>query len=265
MLRGGARAARAHARRLRDGADAAGLRARACAAARERVRAREQLRAALEAFERLGAQPWADQAAGRAGGDGRDRAAARREHARRAHAAGAADRAAARRRPDDARGGRGALPQPEDRRVPPAQRLPQARHPLARGARGELRRVRPRAPSTNSSCSSSPTSSSTRITLAGGRTTTKPAPCTRARSLACRISRIPVESMNVTSLRSSTSCVAAAQLEAEQLLESVVGSGEVEISRQRQDDLRAETVCGDTPSPSPMRPALDDEHARICA
>ena len=33
-----------------------------------------------------------------------------------------------------------ALPQPEDDRVPPAQRLPQARHPLARGARGRGRR-----------------------------------------------------------------------------------------------------------------------------
>ena len=40
--------------------------------------------------------------------------------ARRADAAGAADRAAAGRRAHDARGGRGAVPQPEDRRVPPA-------------------------------------------------------------------------------------------------------------------------------------------------
>jgi DNA-binding CsgD family transcriptional regulator len=31
--------------------------------ARKRIRAREQLRAALEIFEQLGAQPWADQAA----------------------------------------------------------------------------------------------------------------------------------------------------------------------------------------------------------
>ena len=61
----------------------------------------------------------------------RRRAGATAGTRRPAHAAGAADRAAARRREDDP-GGRGrAVPQPEDHRVPPAQRLPQARHPLA--------------------------------------------------------------------------------------------------------------------------------------
>ena len=39
---------------------------------------------------------------------------------------------------DDARGGGRAVPQPEDDRVPPAPRLPEARHPLARGARAAL-------------------------------------------------------------------------------------------------------------------------------
>ena len=57
--------------------------------ARRRVDAREQLRAALETFERLGAGPWADQAERRARGDGRDGTPSRRQHARRPHAAGA--------------------------------------------------------------------------------------------------------------------------------------------------------------------------------
>jgi len=56
--------------------------------------------------------------------------AARCEHARRAHPAGAADRAAAGRGQDDAGGRGGGVPQPEDRRVPPLPRLPEAGHPL---------------------------------------------------------------------------------------------------------------------------------------
>ena len=63
----------------------------------------------------LGAAPWADAGRGRARRDRRDGAPPRPEHARRADAAGAADRAAPRRGPHDARGRRGALPQPEDR------------------------------------------------------------------------------------------------------------------------------------------------------
>ena len=72
----------------------------------------------------------------RARGDGRDRAQARRVDARPADAAGAPDRAVAGRWPHDARGGGGDVPQPEDDRVPPAQRVPEAGRPLARGAFG---------------------------------------------------------------------------------------------------------------------------------
>ena len=97
---------------------------------------------ALARFDRLGAAPWAERARTRARSHRRDRAPARREHAGRAHAAGAADRAPARRRAHDARGRRRALPQPQDDRVPPAPRLPQARHPLTRGARAGARDVR---------------------------------------------------------------------------------------------------------------------------
>ena len=76
--------------------------------ARQRVRAREQLRAAVELFERLGAEPWADQARAELAATGETARRRDVEHARRPHAAGAADRAAAGRRQDDARGGRGA-------------------------------------------------------------------------------------------------------------------------------------------------------------
>ena len=52
-----------------------------------------------------------------------------------AHPAGAAGRARRRRRGHERRGGRPAVPVPEDDRVPPVERLPQARHPLPRRAR----------------------------------------------------------------------------------------------------------------------------------
>ena len=114
--------------------------ARACggpaSAARPRAAARgaRDVRAARRAaVGRAGAR--------RARGDRRDRAPARRQHARPAHAAGAADRPPARRGPDDARGRRGAVPQPEDDRVPPAPRLRQARHPLPRGAGRGVRAI----------------------------------------------------------------------------------------------------------------------------
>ena len=102
--------------------------------ARHRVRAREQLRAALDDVRAPRRRAVGRAGAGRAGRDRRDRAPAGPEHARRADAAGAADRAAAGRR-EDHPGGRGrAVPQPEDDRVPPAQRLPQARHRVAKRA-----------------------------------------------------------------------------------------------------------------------------------
>ena len=73
----------------------------------------------------------------RARGDRRDDAQARPEHARPAHAARAADRARSRLGADHARGSGQALSQPQDGRVPPAQRLSQARHRLAdRACRG---------------------------------------------------------------------------------------------------------------------------------
>ena len=83
----------------------------------------------------------------RAQGDRRDRPAARRVIAGPADAAGAADRADAGRGGDDAGGRGGAVPQPEDGRVPPAPRLPQARRELPRRAGGGApgRRGRPGA------------------------------------------------------------------------------------------------------------------------
>src|SRR5439155_21924328 len=76
----------------------------------------------------------------RARGDKRDRPPPRPEYPRRADSAGAADRAAARGGEDDARSRGGALPQPEDDRVPPAPCLPEAGHRFPRrvGAGGWL-------------------------------------------------------------------------------------------------------------------------------
>ena len=70
----------------------------------------------------------------RAGRHRGDAAAAGREPARRPHAAGAADRAAAGRGQDDQGGRRRPVPEPQDRRVPPAPRLPAAWPALPRGA-----------------------------------------------------------------------------------------------------------------------------------
>jgi hypothetical protein len=54
---------------------------------------------------------------------------------RSAHPSGAADCDAARRGEDDQRGRRGGVPQPQDDRVPPPPRLPEARYQLPRAAR----------------------------------------------------------------------------------------------------------------------------------
>ena len=136
----GAPAARADAGRLRDGAHAAGLRGAAAPRADARARTRAAA-AAVELFERLGAQPWADQA--------RVELAATGETARRRDSSTLDDLTPQELQiaqllaggQDDARGGRGGLPEPEDRRVPPPQRLPQAGDPLARGACRRLRRA----------------------------------------------------------------------------------------------------------------------------
>jgi tetratricopeptide (TPR) repeat protein len=101
---------------------------------RRRLDARVQLREAFEGFERLGAATVGRTGAARAEGHRRDGAQARREPAGRAHAAGAAGRAPRPRRGDEQGGGRTALREPEDRGVPPAQGVRQARHRLAHRA-----------------------------------------------------------------------------------------------------------------------------------
>ena len=113
--------------------------------ARRRVEAREHLRAALDGFEALGAAAWAESA--RAGLRASGETARRRdfEHAGRAHGPGAPDRPLRRRRAEQPRRRRPAVPQPAHDRLPPAQRLPQARHQLADRARAA--RPRARAPS----------------------------------------------------------------------------------------------------------------------
>ncbi len=133
-VRRGARPACAHPRRLRGGAHAPGV----WRAPAPRGAARPQPRRAARGARGVRAPRLA--AVGRAGpgrarGDGRDGAPPRPEHPRRPHSTGVSDRTSARERPDDARGRRGRVPEPEDDRVPPAQHLPQARHPHARGAR----------------------------------------------------------------------------------------------------------------------------------
>ena len=103
---------------------------------KRRVDARPHLRTALAAFERLGAVPWADQAAAELRATGET--AQRRSTTGLDHLtpqelqvarmlAQRADHAGDRRRP---------VPQPEDDRVPPAQRVPEARDPVPGGAGG---------------------------------------------------------------------------------------------------------------------------------
>ena len=98
---------------------------------RRRVVARGELRRALETFDALGAAPWAERTGLELHATGERARRRDAEHAGPAHPARAAGGARARRRAHDAGGGREALPQPQDRRVPPAQRLPQARDRLA--------------------------------------------------------------------------------------------------------------------------------------
>ena len=102
---------------------------------RQRVRAREQLRAAIDIFDHLGAWPVVGAGAGGARCHRRDRAAARSDHPQRADPTGTADCPAARRRPDHTGNRRGAVPQPENDRVPPAQHLPQTRDRFAKRTR----------------------------------------------------------------------------------------------------------------------------------
>ena len=76
--------------------------------------------------------------------DRRDAPPSRPEHDRRADPTGTPDCTAARLRQDHSRDRRDALSEPEDGRVSPPPRLPEARHPLARGARAAARRTRQR-------------------------------------------------------------------------------------------------------------------------
>ena len=99
-----------------------------------RVDAREQLRAAHEAFSRMGAEGFAERARGELLATGetlRRRAAETRDELT---AAGGAGRPAGRRRPHQRRDRGAALPEPADGRVPPAQGLREARRQLAQGA-----------------------------------------------------------------------------------------------------------------------------------
>ena len=94
---------------------------------RRKIEARAQLRSALETFEGVGADLWAQRARGELNATG--------ESARKRDAstiddltpAGAAHRPARGRRGQQPRRRRAALREPEDRRVPPAQGLPEAR------------------------------------------------------------------------------------------------------------------------------------------
>ena len=108
--------------------------------ARRRAEARTHLRAAHGVFERLGAQPWAAQ---RRGGARRIRLArrgVRASGARRADAARASCRVDRRLRRDEPGSRLPPVRHAQDRRVPPALDLPQARPPVALGADAALRR-----------------------------------------------------------------------------------------------------------------------------
>ena len=116
--------------------------------------ARETLGDARRAFARLGAAAWVARAENELRAAGTRTSGNRRPEVRpvemrpgarsagtprpgtaAAHPAGGAGRARRRRRGHERRGGRPAVPVPEDDRVPPVERLPQARHPLPRRAR----------------------------------------------------------------------------------------------------------------------------------
>ena len=104
-----------------------------------RDEAREPLREALAAFERIEALPFAERARRELRAAGAvTRAAA--EATCRANRARAAGRAARRPGPDQPRDGGGPVRERQDRRAPPAQRVPQARHQAPRRARSAGRR-----------------------------------------------------------------------------------------------------------------------------
>ena len=100
-----------------------------------RVDARAQLKAALSAFETMGAEGFADRARRELLATGETVRKRTDDTRGRPHAAGGADRASGVRPAHQPRDRRAALPQPAHRRVPPAQGLPEARHQLAPRAR----------------------------------------------------------------------------------------------------------------------------------
>jgi len=103
--------------------------------ARNRVLAREQLRAALDIFEHLGAGPWADRARAELAATGETRMRRSPGTIRRTDTAGAADRAGPGGRAHHEGNRRLAVPEPQDRGVPPPARVPEVRHPLPRRTR----------------------------------------------------------------------------------------------------------------------------------
>ncbi len=108
---------------------------------RRRADARKHLRAAHETFERLGATPWAEQAGKELLATGET--ARRRDvsNDRPAHTPGAADLSLRRPGRDQPRHRHVDVPQPADRRLPPAQDLQQTRPIVARGADPHVREL----------------------------------------------------------------------------------------------------------------------------
>ncbi len=99
-----------------------------------RVDARGQLRTALDDFSDLGAIIWRDRTAVELTATGEHVRTTAVDAVDRAHPTGASGEHHARRRTHHPRGRRRPVPQPEDRGVPPAQGLYEARHQLARRA-----------------------------------------------------------------------------------------------------------------------------------
>ena len=103
--------------------------------ARRRVEARDHLRAALDGFETLGATLWAERARVELRASGQT---ARKRDPSTRNTLTEQELQIARfvaRGPHEPRSGSAALPQPADDRLPPTQRLPEARHHLAHRAR----------------------------------------------------------------------------------------------------------------------------------
>ena len=138
---------------------------------RRRIDARVHLRAAFEGFEWLGAAPVGRARPARAARHRREGPQAPPQPAGRAHAAGAAG-GAARRRGRDQQGRRvAALREPQDRRVPPAQGLRQARDLLADGARrARARRSRRGRPPDDATAASARSARRRRRPSRGART-----------------------------------------------------------------------------------------------